>query len=94
MTITEDLFNEGLAREIVNRIQTLRKNSGLEVTDRIEVFIEKNDKIESAVKVFSSYICAETLATAIQIVDKLEGDALEDELTENVKVRMKIQKNN
>ena len=94
MTITEDLFNEGLAREIVNRIQTLRKNSGLEVTDRIEVFIEKNEKIEPAVKVFSSYICAETLATTIQIVDKLEGDVLEDELTENVKVRMKIQKNN
>ena len=95
MTITEDLFNEGLARELVNRIQTLRKNTGLEVTDRINVFIEKNEKIEPAVKTFSSYICAETLANTIQTVDKLEGeDVLEDELTEKVTVRMKIQKNN
>ena len=95
MTITEELFNEGLAREIVNRIQTLRKNTGLEVTDRINIFIEKNEKIESAVKVFNNYICAETLANAIQTVDRLEGDdILEDELTEKVNVRMKIQKNN
>ena len=95
MTITEDLFNEGLAREIVNRIQTLRKNTGLEVTDRINIFIEKNEKIESAIKAFNSYICTETLANAIQVVDHLEGnDILEDELTDKVNVRMKIQKNN
>ena len=94
MTITEELFNEGLAREIVNRVQTLRKNSGLEVTDRINIFIEKNEKIDAAVKTFNSYICAETLANNIQTVEQLEGDnILEDELTEKVNVRMKIQKN-
>ena len=92
MTITEDLFNEGLAREIVNRVQTLRKNSGLEVTDRINIFIEKNEKIEPAVKVFSSYICAETLANGIETSNHLDGEVLEDELTEKVNVRMKIQK--
>ena len=93
MTITEDLFNEGLAREIVNRVQTLRKNSGFEVTDRIVISIEKNEKIETAVERFNSYICSETLANSIQIVDKLEGDdVLEDELTDKVIVRMKITK--
>ncbi|MBO7083215.1 MAG: isoleucine--tRNA ligase [Bacteroidales bacterium] len=92
MTITEELFNEGLAREIVNRVQTLRKNTGLEVTDRIEISIEKNEKIEPAIQRFSSYICAETLANGIQLADHLEGEVLEDELTEKVNVRMKIQK--
>ncbi len=93
MTITQELFEEGLAREIVNRVQTLRKNSGFEVTDRIVISIKKNEKIETAVERFNSYICSETLANAIQIVDKLEGDnILEDELTDNVNVRMKITK--
>jgi isoleucyl-tRNA synthetase len=93
MTITEELFNEGLAREIVNRVQTLRKNSGFEVTDRIVISIEKNEKIETAVERFNSYICSETLANSIQIIDKLEGDdVLEDELTDKVIVRMKITK--
>ncbi len=94
MTITEELFNEGLAREIVNRVQTLRKNSGLEVTDRIEICIEKNEKIEAAINTYNNYICTETLANNIQIVDQLEGDnILEDELTEKVNVKMRIQKN-
>ena len=93
MTITEELFNEGLAREIVNRVQTLRKSSGLEVTDRIHIFIEKNEKIEEAIRLFSSYIGTETLANNIQILDSLEGDGiLEDELTEKVYVRMMIKK--
>ena len=92
MTITDELFNEGLAREIVNRIQTLRKNSGLEVTDRIEVVIEKNEKTDQAIEKFGDYICAETLANSIQIADHLEGEVLEDELTENVNVRLKINK--
>ena len=90
MTITEELFNEGLAREIVNRVQTLRKSSGLEVTDRIHILLEKNEKIEPAVNKFNSYIRTETLANDIQLMDKLEGDVLEDELTENVNVRIKV----
>ena len=93
MTITEPLFNEGLAREIVNRVQTLRKNSGLEVTDRIVITIENNEKIETAIHNFNSYICSETLANSIETVNHLTGeDLLEDELTEKVIVKMKIQK--
>nr|MCR5013602.1 class I tRNA ligase family protein [Bacteroidales bacterium] len=92
MNLTEELFNEGLAREIVNRVQTLRKSSGLEVTDRIVISIEDNEKLEKAVRDYNSYICTETLANTIEVVKSLDGEVLEDELTENVKVRMKIQK--
>ena len=89
-TITEELFNEGLAREIVNRVQNLRKTGGFEVTDRIELLIEMNDKIQAAVDKFGDYICTETLAT-ITKVDALEGVEAE-ELVDGVNVKLKIQK--
>ena len=92
MNITEELYNEGLARELVNRVQTLRKNSGLEVTDRIVILIENNEKIETAVRNYKSYICTETLANDIKSSETLDGDVLEDELTDKVVVRMRIQK--
>ncbi|MCR4848106.1 MAG: isoleucine--tRNA ligase [Bacteroidales bacterium] len=93
MTITDELFCEGLARELVNRVQTLRKNTGLEVTDRIEIFVGKNEKLENAIAKFGDYICGETLASGINVVDQLTGDdVMEDELTENVKVSLKIRK--
>ena len=91
MTITDELMQEGLAREIVNRVQNLRKTGGFEVTDRIELLIEMNDKIQAAVDKFGDYICTETLAT-ITKVDALEGVEAE-ELVEGVNVKLKIQKN-
>ena len=90
MTITEELMQEGLAREIVNRVQNLRKTGGFEVTDRIELLIEKNEKTDTAVEKFGDYICNETLAT-INKVDVLEGVEAE-ELVEGVNVKLKIQK--
>ena len=90
MTITDELMQEGLAREIVNRVQNLRKTGGFEVTDRIELLIEKNDKTDAAVAKFSDYICNETLAS-ITKVDALEGVEAE-ELVEGINVRLKIQK--
>ncbi len=90
MTITDALMQEGLAREIVNRVQNLRKTGGFEVTDRIALFIEKNDKTDAAIDKFGDYICNETLAT-ITKVDALEGVEAE-ELVEGVNVRLKIQK--
>ena len=90
MTITDELMQEGLAREIVNRVQNLRKTGGFEVTDRIELLIEKNDKTDAAVERFGDYICTETLAT-ITKVDSLEGVEAE-ELVEGVNVKLKIQK--
>ena len=85
-----EMMQEGLAREIVNRVQNLRKTGGFEVTDRIELLIEKNEKIDAAVEKFGDYICTETLAT-INKVDTLEGVEAE-ELVEGVNVKLKIQK--
>ncbi len=90
MTITSALMQEGLAREIVNRVQNLRKNGGFEVTDRIELFIEKNEKTDAAVKQFGDYICSETLAT-ITAADALD-DVEAEELVEGISVKLKIQK--
>jgi len=90
MTITDELMQEGLAREIVNRVQNLRKTGGFEVTDRIELIIEMNDKIKEAIDKFGDYICTETLAT-ITKVDALDGVEAE-ELVEGVNVKLKIQK--
>ena len=90
MTITEELLQEGLAREIVNRVQNLRKTGGFEVTDRIELIIEMNDKIKDAIDKFGDYICAETLAT-ITMVDTLEGVETE-ELVDGINVKLMIKK--
>ena len=90
MTITDELMQEGLAREIVNRVQNLRKTGGFEVTDRIELLIEMNDKIKDAIDKFGDYICTETLAT-ITKVDALEGVETE-ELVEGVNVKLMIKK--
>ena len=90
MTITDELMQEGLAREIVNRVQNLRKTGGFEVTDRIELLIEKNEKTDAAVEKFGDYICNETLAT-ITKMDALDGVEAE-ELVEGINVKLMIKK--
>ncbi len=70
--ITEDLKEEGIAREFVNRIQNLRKDSGFEVTDKINIQIQKHDFINKAIHNYKTYICSQTLANSISIVDELE----------------------
>jgi isoleucyl-tRNA synthetase len=92
ITITPELRNEGLARELVNRIQNLRKDMGLEVTDRIKLTIEKNDDTFDALNSFKDYICSETLAE-IEFVDKLEGEDVRNlELIDNIEVVLKLEK--
>jgi isoleucyl-tRNA synthetase len=65
ITITESLKAEGIARELVNRVQNLRKDSGLEVTDRIQLLIDTTDAIRAAITANSEYICNEVLANSI-----------------------------
>ena len=60
--LDEDLIQEGLAREFVNKVQTLRKEMALEVTQRIEICFESTPEIEAAVQAHEAYIKAETLA--------------------------------
>ena len=62
ITITDELRKEGDAREFVNRIQNIRKDSGFELTDRIIVKVGENDGLQSSINEFKNYICAEILA--------------------------------
>jgi isoleucyl-tRNA synthetase len=64
-TLTAELVNEGLAREFVNRVQNMRKDAGLSVTDRIRIYFESSDKVASAISRMSDYIKSETLATQV-----------------------------
>lgn len=66
ITITEELKAEGIARELVNRVQNIRKDSGLEVTDRIQILIDTNEIIQNAIKANMAYVCAEVLADGIE----------------------------
>ncbi len=73
VTLTDDLKREGIARELVNRIQNLRKDSGFEVTDRIDVQLQKDDKIEKAVSSNLEYIKTETLTAELEIIEQLNN---------------------
>ncbi|MBA4152884.1 isoleucine--tRNA ligase [Flavobacterium sp.] len=72
ITITEDLKNEGIARELVNRIQNLRKDSGFEVTDKIKVQLEKNGNLEQAITANLDYVQSETLTKSLVFEEKIE----------------------
>ena len=65
ITLTDELKAEGVAREVVNRIQNIRKDTGFEVTDRISIVVDTTDAISQAMKQFEAYICTEVLATSI-----------------------------
>ncbi len=86
ITVTDDLLREGIARELVNRIQNIRKSNGYEIVDKIIVEIESRDEINAAVKEYANYIASQTLANSVVLVPAL-SDAVELEFDEyNVKV--------
>ncbi len=72
--LNDALIEEGIARELINRIQNLRKTSGLEITDRIAIEIERRGEINAAVEHCGEYIASQVLATSLQLVDKV-GEA-------------------
>ncbi|MGB3453924.1 MAG: isoleucine--tRNA ligase [Moheibacter sp.] len=73
MTLNDELISEGLARELVNRIQNLRKDSGFELTDRIELIVKNDKELEIAINQNKDYICSETLADKIVFQDEPAG---------------------
>jgi len=73
ITITEDLRKEGIARELVNRIQNLRKDSGFEVTDKMKVQLEKKGNLEEAITANLDYVQSETLTKLLVFEDKIEN---------------------
>ena len=91
-TVSPALKNEGIAREFVNRIQNLRKESGLEVTDRIELQIKSDDKINLAINDNLNYICSETLANSLDLVEEVKGEKLVFEVEEGVSTELTLSK--
>ena len=73
ITISEDLKQEGISRELINRIQNMRKDQGFEVTDKIKVQVEEHPYVSEALKNNLSYICAEILADSLELVNELDG---------------------
>ncbi|MDO9154190.1 MAG: isoleucine--tRNA ligase [Paludibacter sp.] len=71
ITVTDELLREGIARELVNRIQNIRKSNGYEIVDKIVVEIENREEISESVKEYSNYIASQTLANAVRLVDDL-----------------------
>jgi isoleucyl-tRNA synthetase len=86
ITITTALEEEGLARELVNRVQNIRKESNFDVTDRINLTVEKTAWIESAIKHHENYICSEILAENLFIEERINNPILTDVNDQEVKL--------
>ncbi len=90
ITITERLLAEGMARELVNRIQNIRKNKDFNVTDRISVQLQQHESVLQAVSDFSDYIKNETLADQLELVTEVaEGEEIE--VPENVTLKIRVE---
>ncbi len=89
--ITEELRMEGVARELINRIQNIRKESGFDVTDKINVLIEKHELINNAVTIHEKYIGSQTLAGSVSLTDSIENNHskridIDDDVFINIRV--------
>ena len=73
VTVTEELRREGIARELVNRIQNIRKSSGFEITDKIKITLSKNPQTDDAVNEYKEYICNQVLGTSLMLTDEVEN---------------------
>jgi isoleucyl-tRNA synthetase len=92
ITITEELRREGVARELVNRIQNIRKDSGFEVTDKIRVEVEANDLTSAAVESFAQYIAQQTLAVEVKATEAPAGDFVIDSEIDEVALKIAVTK--
>ena len=85
--LTDELIEEGIARELINRIQNLRKSSGLEIIDRITIILEDRKEIHNAVLHCSEYIAGQVLATSLQLAESVQGEVIEmDGYNVNIKI--------
>lgn len=93
ITLTEELKMEGIARDLVNRVQNIRKESGLEVTDRINLTIHQDDHLKKAVEANYAYICSETLADSIIFTDLSESPVKQEaEIADDLKLWIIVEK--
>ena len=89
ITVTPTLRAEGTARELINRIQNLRKNSGFEVTDKIEITVESTPQIEESIALFREYICNQTLALSLESVVNFKGGVESEWEEERIRIEIK-----
>ncbi|MDD4746755.1 MAG: isoleucine--tRNA ligase [Salinivirgaceae bacterium] len=93
--ITEELRMEGIARELINRIQNMRKESGLDVTDKIKLYIRRHELIAKAIEEHGHYIAAQVLANDVVLLDEVSDDAAKEvEIEENLQTQILIVKEN
>ena len=93
INITDELRQEGMARELINRIQNIRKESGFEVTDKIEVLLERHDLISEAVESHANYIGSQTLAKSVLLTDKLDKqDSKRIDIDEDVFINISVKR--
>ncbi len=90
ITITDELRREGVARELINRIQNIRKDSGFEVTDKIRVQIEQKPLVEGAVECFADYIASQTLAVEVKCAAVPEGAVVVDSDVDEEPLRIAV----
>jgi len=92
VTMSEELIEEGIAREVVNRIQNFRKEAGFDVIDKINISLETIPQISSAVENNKNYICSETLANGLTFVDKIIGTKYLLEIDNETKTYVSLEK--
>jgi isoleucyl-tRNA synthetase len=94
VTITDELRQEGIARELINRIQNIRKDSGFEVTDKIAIQLQRHNAINQAVEVHKQYIASQTLAASLELVDSIVNhDSKAIEIDEEIQTNIRIIRN-
>lgn len=94
VTLTDALREEGIARELISRIQNLRKDSGFDVTDKIKLEIQQHQAVNKAVENYKDYIGSQTLATSVQLIEKVEAtEGTTIEIDNNIAIILKISKN-
>lgn len=91
INVTEELLLEGIARELVNRIQNIRKSNGYEIVDKIAIQIENNEEIEKVLVTHKNYIASQVLANSIDLVDVL-ADEGQELIFDNFEIKIKVKK--
>jgi isoleucyl-tRNA synthetase len=89
ITVTEELKKEGVARELINRIQNIRKSNGYEITDKINVTLQPNPEINEAVEEYKQYIANQVLANSVTLAEITEGTELD---LDDFKVRVQVER--
>ncbi|MBT5090744.1 MAG: isoleucine--tRNA ligase [Flavobacteriales bacterium] len=92
ITLSAELKDEGLAREFINRVQNLRKDNGLKVTDKVDIIVENNEQLKSAIQNNFAYICDETLADKLEFSKNIENETNVMELVNGITAKVSIKK--